>query len=146
MNIPWTVDPAPQGSLEFEPPKSKPGDYIIMRAEMDCIIAFSACPQVCIGQYAEQEAFFRMHYSTPCLGYTFSNASAGYSRGKWKLDACRTSSPSTEWAARSRTVTLKSWRANRMGHDCLESSCHETQVMHSRYGHAFGASAHPLLH
>ena len=46
MNIPWTVDPAPQGSLEFEPPKSKPGDYIVMRAEMDCIIAFSACPQV----------------------------------------------------------------------------------------------------
>ena len=46
MNIPWTVDPGPQGSLEFEPPKSKPGDYIVMRAEMDCIIAFSACPQV----------------------------------------------------------------------------------------------------
>ena len=46
MNIPWTEDPKPCGSLGVIPPVSKPGDYIVMRAEMDCIIAFSACPQV----------------------------------------------------------------------------------------------------
>ena len=46
MNIPWTEDPRPCGSLDFVAPVSKPGDYIVMRAEMDCIVAFSACPQV----------------------------------------------------------------------------------------------------
>jgi uncharacterized protein len=41
MNIPVSSD----GSLSFEPPVSKAGDYVLLRAEMDCIIAFSACPQ-----------------------------------------------------------------------------------------------------
>ncbi|CAK0784976.1 hypothetical protein CVIRNUC_008181 [Coccomyxa viridis] len=45
MNIPWTEAPQPCGSLEFVAPVSKPGDYIVMRAEMDCVVAFSACPQ-----------------------------------------------------------------------------------------------------
>ena len=41
MNIPVKSD----GSLTFEPPVCRAGDYILLRAEMDCIIAFSACPQ-----------------------------------------------------------------------------------------------------
>lgn len=41
MNIPVQ----PDGSLSFEPPLSRPGDYVLLRAEMDCVIAFSACPQ-----------------------------------------------------------------------------------------------------
>lgn len=41
MNIPVKSD----GSLTFEPPVCKPGDYLLLRAELDCIIAFSACPQ-----------------------------------------------------------------------------------------------------
>ncbi len=41
MNIPWTN----AGGLSFEAPVTKPGDYILMRAEMDLVIAFSACPQ-----------------------------------------------------------------------------------------------------
>ena len=41
MNIPVK----PDGSLTFEPPVCEAGDYILLRAEMDCIIAFSACPQ-----------------------------------------------------------------------------------------------------
>lgn len=41
MNIPISSD----GSLSFEPPRSKAGDYVLLRAEMDCIMAFSACPQ-----------------------------------------------------------------------------------------------------
>ena len=40
MNIPWTKD----GNLSWEPPVTKPGDYIQFRAMMDCIFAFSACP------------------------------------------------------------------------------------------------------
>jgi uncharacterized protein len=41
MNIPWTAD----GQLAFEPPVSAPGSYIRLRAEIDLIVAFSACPQ-----------------------------------------------------------------------------------------------------
>ena len=41
MNIPVEAD----GSLSFQPPVSKPGDYVLLRAEMDCVIAFSTCPQ-----------------------------------------------------------------------------------------------------
>jgi uncharacterized protein YcgI (DUF1989 family) len=41
MNIPVQ----PDGSLSFEPPVSQPGDYVLLRAEMDCVIVFSACPQ-----------------------------------------------------------------------------------------------------
>jgi uncharacterized protein len=46
---PWNlfmhIPVQPDGSLSFEPPVSKPGDYVLLRAEMDCILAFSACPQ-----------------------------------------------------------------------------------------------------
>ena len=42
MNIPWT----PGGTLGFAaPPKPVPGGYVRLRAEMDLVIAFSACPQ-----------------------------------------------------------------------------------------------------
>jgi uncharacterized protein len=42
MNIPW--DEA--GGLRFAaPPQRQPGSYVVFRAEMDLIIAFSACPQ-----------------------------------------------------------------------------------------------------
>ena len=41
MNIP--VDE--QGNTGWGEPVSKPGDYVVLRAEMDCIIAMSNCPQ-----------------------------------------------------------------------------------------------------
>ena len=41
MNIPIRAD----GSLSFEPAASRPGDAVTLRAEMDCVVAFSACPQ-----------------------------------------------------------------------------------------------------
>ena len=41
MNIPVGAD----GGLSFEEPVSEPGDYVVLRAEMDCVVAFSACPQ-----------------------------------------------------------------------------------------------------
>lgn len=34
----------PSGQISVERPKSKPGDYIELRAEMDIIVAISACP------------------------------------------------------------------------------------------------------
>jgi uncharacterized protein len=41
MNIPWT----PAGLLVWGEPVSPPGSYVVFRAEMDVVIAFSACPQ-----------------------------------------------------------------------------------------------------
>ncbi len=41
MNVPVAAD----GKLSFEPPVSSPGQSITLRAEMDLIIVFSACPQ-----------------------------------------------------------------------------------------------------
>jgi uncharacterized protein YcgI (DUF1989 family) len=41
MNIPWT----PDGALAWAEPVSTPGSYVVLRAEMDLVIAFSACPQ-----------------------------------------------------------------------------------------------------
>ena len=41
MNIPVRDEVA----ISFEPPVTKPGDSISFRAEMDAVVAFSACPQ-----------------------------------------------------------------------------------------------------
>lgn len=41
MNIPWQED----GGLAFETPLSAPGDHVLLRALMDCVVAMSACPQ-----------------------------------------------------------------------------------------------------
>jgi len=41
MNIPWTEN----GVLTLERPVSKPGDYVVLRAEIAAVVAFSACPQ-----------------------------------------------------------------------------------------------------
>ena len=41
MNIPWTAN----GALSFEEPATQPGDYVVLRAEQDLIVSFSACPQ-----------------------------------------------------------------------------------------------------
>lgn len=41
MNIP-VVDGV---NIEWHPPASKPGDHVVLRAELDCVVAMSACPQ-----------------------------------------------------------------------------------------------------
>jgi uncharacterized protein len=41
MNIPIDAD----GGVHWLPPLSKAGDYVVLRAQMDCIVAMSACPQ-----------------------------------------------------------------------------------------------------
>ena len=42
MNVPWDKD----GKLENKAPASKPRDYITLRADMDAVVVFSACPNV----------------------------------------------------------------------------------------------------
>jgi uncharacterized protein YcgI (DUF1989 family) len=41
MNIPVGEG----GALAWEPSRAGPGSYVVLRAEMDLIVAFSACPQ-----------------------------------------------------------------------------------------------------
>ena len=41
MNIPLDKE----GRTTFGEPLSKPGDYVVLRAEMDCVVAMSACAQ-----------------------------------------------------------------------------------------------------
>ena len=61
MNIPVAAD----GSLAFLPPISRPGSSITLRAEMDIVIAFSACPQDLIpingAACIPMEAHFELH-------------------------------------------------------------------------------------
>lgn len=58
MNIPVNAD----GSIGWEEPVSKPGDYVVLKAEMDCIVAMSACPQdiVCINKGAPTDAHYEV--------------------------------------------------------------------------------------
>ncbi len=41
MNVPLSAD----GAIERVPPASRPGDHVRLRALMDVVVAFSACPQ-----------------------------------------------------------------------------------------------------
>lgn len=41
MNIPI----APDGRITWGEPLSKPGDFVILRAVMDCVVVMSTCPQ-----------------------------------------------------------------------------------------------------
>lgn len=47
MDIPVQMTSPNQedGTIDFQPARTKPGDYVQMRAEMDCYIVVSACPQ-----------------------------------------------------------------------------------------------------
>ena len=41
MNIPWKDD----GALSFDAPVNSPGDNVVLKALIPCIVAMSACPQ-----------------------------------------------------------------------------------------------------
>ncbi len=45
FNVFMNLTYQPDGSMKLQEPLSKPGDYIDLRAEMDCLIAISNCPQ-----------------------------------------------------------------------------------------------------
>jgi uncharacterized protein YcgI (DUF1989 family) len=45
FNIFMNVPVSNGSTLTYVPAVAKPGDYLELRADMDCIVAFSACPQ-----------------------------------------------------------------------------------------------------
>jgi uncharacterized protein len=44
FNLFMVANVAADGSLSFEPPRSRAGDSLVVRAEMDLVIALTACP------------------------------------------------------------------------------------------------------
>jgi uncharacterized protein YcgI (DUF1989 family) len=58
MNIPIGAD----GATQWGEPLSKPGDYVVLRAAMDCIVAMSACPQDILPINGAQRVIHDVHY------------------------------------------------------------------------------------
>lgn len=59
FNVFMNVPVAPDGSLRVDPPTSKPGDYLRLRAAMDLVIGLTAC-----SAYASNGGSFRpIHYA-----------------------------------------------------------------------------------
>ena len=52
FNIFMNVDIAPTGELTILPPRSKPGDYIELRADMDLVVGLTACSAEMSNNYA----------------------------------------------------------------------------------------------
>ena len=62
FNVFMNVPVAPDGSLRVDPPISKPGDYIRLRAEMDLVIGLTAC-----SAYASNGGSFKpINYEIKC--------------------------------------------------------------------------------
>jgi uncharacterized protein YcgI (DUF1989 family) len=45
INLFMDIPVAPDGTLGWEPARTRPGDSVVMRTEMDCVVVVSACPQ-----------------------------------------------------------------------------------------------------
>ena len=45
LNLFMNVPVAAAGTLDRLPPVARPGDYVVLRAEMDLVVVLSACPQ-----------------------------------------------------------------------------------------------------
>jgi uncharacterized protein YcgI (DUF1989 family) len=62
LNLWMNIPVAPDGAIQWLPTVARPGDYVVLRAELDCILALSACPQdiVCINAGAPTEAHFEL--------------------------------------------------------------------------------------
>ena len=44
LNLFMNVPVAPDGSFKIIAPVSRPGDAVVLKAEMDCVVALSSCP------------------------------------------------------------------------------------------------------
>lgn len=58
MNIPVDKD----GNTAWGEPVAKPGDYVVLRAVIDCIVAMSACPQDILPINGAQRKITDAHY------------------------------------------------------------------------------------
>jgi uncharacterized protein len=59
LNFFMDASVAPDGTLSFAPPRSRAGDSMVLRAEMDLVVALSACPtSTCNGGAAPKPLAF----------------------------------------------------------------------------------------
>ncbi|MEX1080758.1 MAG: urea carboxylase-associated family protein [Halofilum sp. (in: g-proteobacteria)] len=63
LNLFMNVPVADGRAIRFEAPVSKPGDYVELRAEMDLVVAFSACPQDMIPVNGEHLTITDAHFT-----------------------------------------------------------------------------------
>ena len=45
LNLWMNIPEGEGGAIDWLPPVSRPGDYVVLRAELNCIAVMSACPQ-----------------------------------------------------------------------------------------------------
>jgi uncharacterized protein YcgI (DUF1989 family) len=45
LNLWMNIPVGPDGAISWGEPRSKAGDYVVLRAVMDCVVVMSACPQ-----------------------------------------------------------------------------------------------------
>jgi len=61
LNFFMDASVAPDGTLSFAPPRSRAGDSMVLRAEMDLVIALTACPaSTCNGGAAPKPLAFEI--------------------------------------------------------------------------------------
>jgi uncharacterized protein YcgI (DUF1989 family) len=60
FNIFMNVEIAPDGALAVRPPRSKPGDCIELRAEMDLIVGLTACSAELSNNYAFKPVWYEI--------------------------------------------------------------------------------------
>jgi uncharacterized protein len=62
LNLWMNIPVSPDGATEWGEPLSKPGDYVVLRARMDCVVAMSACPQDILPINGRNRAPTEAHY------------------------------------------------------------------------------------
>jgi uncharacterized protein YcgI (DUF1989 family) len=62
LNLWMNIPVSPEGATEWGEPLSKPGDYVVLRARMDCVVAMSACPQDILPINGRNRAPTEAHY------------------------------------------------------------------------------------
>ena len=62
LNLWMNIPVRPDRSIGWAETVSKPGDFVVLKAELDCIVAMSACPQdiICINGFAPTDAHFEV--------------------------------------------------------------------------------------
>ena len=58
INIPFTLD----GTTDFCPPLSKPGDFVCLRAHLDVVVVMSTCPQDMVPINGKEMIVREVHY------------------------------------------------------------------------------------
>jgi uncharacterized protein YcgI (DUF1989 family) len=62
LNLFMNIPVGPDGKTSWGSPLSKPGDYVVLRAVLDCVVAMSTCPQDMTPVNGPDQAPTEVHY------------------------------------------------------------------------------------